>query len=140
MRRTSLAMADKFRDIVARVGAVFREQRKIDAQRALQRYHHLLARPGETLPLNEIICSGSKMTFRDMPTDLMRASAPSARRPARSFNIVAIALTMVLVALQLLGLALLERSHAHAMQMSFQGEPAACTDSPDAAVPQIPYD
>ncbi len=55
MRRTSLAMADKFRDIVARIGAVFREQRKIDAQRALKRYHHLLAQPGDTLPLNEII-------------------------------------------------------------------------------------
>ncbi|PSO15211.1 hypothetical protein C7G42_27810 [Bradyrhizobium sp. MOS003] len=54
MRRTSLAMADKFRDIVARVGAVFREQRKIEARRALQRYHHLLAQPGETLPLNGI--------------------------------------------------------------------------------------
>ncbi|WP_245323154.1 hypothetical protein [Bradyrhizobium shewense] len=40
-------MADKFRDIVARIGAVFREQRKIDAQRALQRYHHLLAQPGD---------------------------------------------------------------------------------------------
>lgn len=55
MRRTSLAMADRFRDIVARVGAVFREQRKIDAQRALQRYHHLLSQPGEALPLNDII-------------------------------------------------------------------------------------
>ncbi|WP_245444336.1 hypothetical protein [Bradyrhizobium sp. Y36] len=48
-------MADKFRDIVARVGAVFHEQRKIEAQRALRRYHHLLARPDETLPLNETI-------------------------------------------------------------------------------------
>ena len=55
MRRMSFAMADKFRDIVARVGAVFREQRKIEARRALQRYHHLLAQPGEILPLNEII-------------------------------------------------------------------------------------
>nr|WP_298242692.1 hypothetical protein [uncultured Bradyrhizobium sp.] len=55
MRRTSLTMADKFRDIVARVGAVFHEQRRIEAQRALRRYHHLLARPDETLPLNEII-------------------------------------------------------------------------------------
>ncbi|UPJ54738.1 hypothetical protein IVB24_18615 [Bradyrhizobium sp. 192] len=54
MRRTSLAMADKFRDIVARVGAVFREQRKIEARRALQRYHHLLAQPGETMPWTEI--------------------------------------------------------------------------------------
>ncbi|WP_245477856.1 hypothetical protein [Bradyrhizobium guangxiense] len=48
-------MADKFRDIVARVGAVFREQRKIEARRALQRYRHLLARPDDTLPLNEVI-------------------------------------------------------------------------------------
>lgn len=48
-------MVDKFRDIVACVGAVFREQRKIEARRALQRYHHLLAQPGETLSLNEII-------------------------------------------------------------------------------------
>lgn len=55
MRRTSFAMADKFRDIVARVGAVFHEQRRIEAERALRRYHHLLARPDETLPLNEIV-------------------------------------------------------------------------------------
>lgn len=60
MRRTSLAMADKFRDIVARVVAVLREQRKIDARRALQRYHHLLAQPDETLPLNEIIPAGKE--------------------------------------------------------------------------------
>nr|AWM00709.1 hypothetical protein CIT40_12120 [Bradyrhizobium amphicarpaeae] len=72
----------------------------------------------------------------------MRASAAPASRPtsARNFNIVAIALTTALVALQLIGLALLERSHAHAMQMSFSHEAAACTDSPDAAVPQTPYD
>ncbi|PSO15212.1 hypothetical protein C7G42_27815 [Bradyrhizobium sp. MOS003] len=72
----------------------------------------------------------------------MRASAPPANRPtsAHNFNIVAIALTTALVALQLVGLALLERSHAHAMQMSFPREPAACTDTPGAAVPQIPYD
>ncbi|MBB4256716.1 hypothetical protein GGD64_000710 [Bradyrhizobium sp. CIR3A] len=77
-----------------------------------------------------------------MPTDLMRASAPPASPPtsARNFNIVAIALTGALVALQLVGLALLERSHAHAMQMSFPREAAACTESPDAVVPQIPYD
>lgn len=48
-------LTSKFRDIVARVGAVLREQRKIDAQRMLQRYRHLLASPHETLPLNEII-------------------------------------------------------------------------------------
>ena len=77
-----------------------------------------------------------------MPTDLIRASAPPASRPtsARNFNIVAIALTTALVALQLVGLALLERSHAHAMQMSLPHEAAACTESPDAAVPHIPYD
>lgn len=48
-------VTNKFRDIVARVSAVLREQRKIDAQRMLQRYRHLLASPHETLPLNEII-------------------------------------------------------------------------------------
>lgn len=60
MRRTSLAMADKFRDIVARVGAVLHEQRKIDARRVLQRYHHLLAQPDDTLLLNEIIPAGKE--------------------------------------------------------------------------------
>ena len=55
MRRTSLVMADKFRDILARVGAVFHEQRKIDARRALQRYHHLLAQPDQPLLLNDVI-------------------------------------------------------------------------------------
>lgn len=76
-----------------------------------------------------------------MPTDLMRASAPR-NRPAnaRNFNIVAIALTMALVTLQLVGLALLERSHAHAMQMTFPREATACTGSRDTAVPQSPYD
>ncbi|WP_247312866.1 hypothetical protein [Bradyrhizobium sp. 141] len=53
-------MADQFRDIVARVVAVLREQRKIDARRALQRYHHLLAQPDEALPLNEIIPAGKE--------------------------------------------------------------------------------
>ena len=77
-----------------------------------------------------------------MPTDLMRASAPPASRPAsaRNFNIVAIALTTALIALQLVGLTLLERSHAHAMQTSSPREASVCIDSPDAAVPQIPYD
>jgi hypothetical protein len=55
MPTTSSVLAGKFRDIVARVGAAFREQRAIDARRALQRYHHLLAQPRETLPLNETI-------------------------------------------------------------------------------------
>ena len=60
MRRTSLVMADKFRDIVARVGAVFREHRRIEAQRALQRYHHLLAQPDQALPLNDVISVSRK--------------------------------------------------------------------------------
>lgn len=77
-----------------------------------------------------------------MPTNLMRASALPANPPssARNFNIVAIALTAALVALQLVGLAILERSHAHAMHASFPREAAVCSEGPDAAVPQIPYD
>lgn len=77
-----------------------------------------------------------------MPTDLTRASAPPANPPssARNFNIVAIALTAALVALQLVGLAILERSHAHAMHVSFPRELALCPEGPDAAVPQSPYD
>lgn len=55
MPTASLVLISKFRDIVARVDAVLREQRKIDAQRMLQRYRHLLASPRETLSLNEII-------------------------------------------------------------------------------------
>ena len=60
MRRTSLTMADKFRDIVARVGAVFREQRRIEAQRAIRRYHHLLAQPDQPLLLNDVISVSRK--------------------------------------------------------------------------------
>jgi len=55
MRTVSPVLARKFRDIVARIGAAFREQRAIEARRALQRYRHLLEQPHETLPLNEII-------------------------------------------------------------------------------------
>ena len=77
-----------------------------------------------------------------MPTDLMRASAPPASRSssARNFNIVAVVLTAALVALQLVGLALLERSHAHAMQMSFPHEMAVCPEGLDAEASQIPTD
>ena len=77
-----------------------------------------------------------------MPTDLIRARA----RPAvpvsstRNGNIVAVALTAALVTLQLVGLVMLERSHAHAMQVSFPREPAACAESIAAPVAQIPYD
>jgi len=77
-----------------------------------------------------------------MPTDLMRASAPPAtpHSNGRNANIVAIALTAALVTLQLIGLAMLERSRAHAMHVSSPREPAVCTESASAAVSHIPYD
>ncbi|MBR0703993.1 hypothetical protein JQ599_29090 [Bradyrhizobium diazoefficiens] len=77
-----------------------------------------------------------------MPTDLMRAGAPPASRPssARNFNIVAVVLTAALVALQLIGLAILERSHAHAMQTPFPHETAVCSEGLDAEASQIPTD
>lgn len=77
-----------------------------------------------------------------MPTDLMRASAPPAtpHSNGRNANIVAVALTAALVTLQLMGLAVLERSHAHAIHVSLPLEAAACTESATAAVPRIPYD
>ena len=77
-----------------------------------------------------------------MPTDLLSASTqPVPRRSnARNVNIVAVALTAALVILQLVGLAMLERSHAHAMHVSFPREPAVCTESVEAPVSQIPYD
>jgi len=80
--------------------------------------------------------------FQDMPTDLLSASVPTAppRSNARNVNIVAIALTAALVTLQLAGLAMLERSHAHAMQVSFPRELAACTENAAAPVLQSPYD
>ncbi|MET4385172.1 hypothetical protein ABIB73_000907 [Bradyrhizobium sp. F1.4.3] len=77
-----------------------------------------------------------------MPIDLIRASARPVppRSNARNVNIVAIALTAALVTLQLVGLAMLERSHVHAMQISFPREPAICAESAVAPVSQIPYD
>ena len=77
-----------------------------------------------------------------MPINLMRASAEPATQVsrARNGNIVAIALTAALVILQLAGLIMLERSHAHAMQVSFPREPASCAEGAAAPVPQIPYD
>jgi len=55
MRTTSPVLAGRFRDIAARIGAAFRAQREIDAQRVLQRYRHLLEQPHEAPCLNEII-------------------------------------------------------------------------------------
>lgn len=77
-----------------------------------------------------------------MPVNLMRASARpiTPRSNARNVNIVAMALTAALVTLQLVGLIMLERSHAHAMQVSFPREPATCADSAPAPLSQIPYD
>ena len=54
MRTRFPNLASRFRSIVARVGAAFREQRAIEAQRALRRYRHLLEQPQDTLTLNEI--------------------------------------------------------------------------------------
>ena len=55
MRTASTVWLGKFRDIVARVGAAFREQREIEARRVLWRYRHLLEPAHEILPLNQFI-------------------------------------------------------------------------------------
>ncbi|WFU69475.1 hypothetical protein [Bradyrhizobium sp. CB2312] len=55
MRTASPLWVGRFRDIVARIGAAFREQREIEARRALRRYRHLLEPAHETLPLNQFI-------------------------------------------------------------------------------------
>jgi len=60
MRMTSPTLARKLRDIAARFGTAFREQRAIDARRALLRYRDLLEQPHDALPLNEIIPVSSK--------------------------------------------------------------------------------
>ena len=77
-----------------------------------------------------------------MPTNLMRASvrpvAPASS--ARNGSIVAIALTAALGILQLAGLVMLERSHAHAMQGSSPREAAACAESASIPATPIPYD
>ena len=80
-----------------------------------------------------------------MPTELIRASArPAAPRSnARNVNIVAIALTAALVTLQLVGLAMLERSHAHASigrPLRIRTMRTLCTETADVPATQIPYD
>lgn len=79
-----------------------------------------------------------------MPTDLMRASAPPAtpRSSARNVNIVAMALTAALVTLQLVGLAMLHRSHAQPVSPSLVNshDRAICTESADVPAAQTPYD
>ncbi|MCK1273111.1 hypothetical protein ABIB75_002758 [Bradyrhizobium sp. GM2.2] len=76
-----------------------------------------------------------------MPTELIRASARATtpNSNVRNASIVAIALTAALVALELVGLAMLERSHAYA-QPSVPLVPTVCTESTDVPVSQIPYD
>lgn len=80
-----------------------------------------------------------------MPTELMGASAPpdTPNSNVRNVNVIAITLTAALVTLQLVGLAMLERSHAYAMHPPVPLEPAVCTESADVPVPpvsEIPYD
>ena len=55
MRTASPFLAGKFRDIVTRIGAAFREQREIEARRVLERYRQLVEHPSELLPLNDVI-------------------------------------------------------------------------------------
>ncbi|WP_354204201.1 MULTISPECIES: hypothetical protein [unclassified Bradyrhizobium] len=57
----------------------------------------------------------------------------------RNVSIVAIAVTAALVVLQLVGLTMLERSHAYAIPSVPLG-PALCTESAEVPVSQIPYD
>ena len=77
-----------------------------------------------------------------MPTNLMRASVRSIApvSSARNGSIVATALTAALVILQLVGLVMMERSHAHAMQGSILREAAACAESASMPATPIPYD
>jgi hypothetical protein len=60
----------------------------------------------------------------------------------RNANIVASAMTAALVALQLIGLAMLERSHAQPVSPSQMNasDTVLCTGSTDVPVPQSPYD
>lgn len=79
-----------------------------------------------------------------MPTELIRASARPASPPsnARNFNIVAIALTAALVTLQLAGLAMLERSHAHPVSQPIltTHDAELCGGSAEVPATQTPYD
>lgn len=77
-----------------------------------------------------------------MPTELIRGSARPAtpNSSVRNVSIVAIAVTAALVVLQLVGLTMLERSHAYAMHPSVPLGPALCTESAVVPVSQIPYD
>jgi hypothetical protein len=79
-----------------------------------------------------------------MPTELSRARARPAGPPsnARNVSIVAIALTAALVALQLVGLAMLEHSHAGPVSQSLLNSHDAdlCSGSAEVPATQTPYD
>lgn len=60
MRMASTILSGRFRDIVTRIGAAFRAQREIDAQRALQRYRDLLEQPHDAPCLIEIVLVSSE--------------------------------------------------------------------------------
>lgn len=78
-----------------------------------------------------------------MPTELIRARARpgSPNSNARNGNIVAIALTAALVTLQLVGLAMLEHSHAQPVPPSLvKSSDASCADGADVPAAQTPYD
>lgn len=50
MPTSSIARANTFRNILARMVAALREQREIEARRAIRRYRHLLALPSDAPP------------------------------------------------------------------------------------------
>ena len=79
-----------------------------------------------------------------MPTELSRARARRASPPsnARNVSIVAIALTAALVALQLVGLAMLEHSQARPVSQSLldSHDAGLCSGSADVPATQTPYD
>lgn len=75
-----------------------------------------------------------------MPTDLMRTSTqPSVESSrARNAGMVAAALTAALVVLQLVGLAMLERSHALPLAQSVAA--AGCAEQAGVPSTPTPYD
>lgn len=79
-----------------------------------------------------------------MPTELIRARARPASPPSngRNVSVVAIALTAALVTLQLVGLAMLERSHAQPVSQPVfvSHDSELCNGSVDVPATQTPYD
>lgn len=79
-----------------------------------------------------------------MPTELIRTGTRPASPPSnvRNVNVVAIALTAALVTLQLAGLAIVERSHAHPVSQSLltSHDAELCAGSAETPATQTPYD